>query len=62
MNRFQVRGRLQEAGGMVTAAFGKVIGSRKLRQAGDQQLASGRALSRFGDRKEDSRRVSEALI
>ena len=62
MNRFQFRGRLQEAGGMVTAAIGRIIGSRRLRQEGDQQLASGRALSHFGDRKEDSRRVSEALI
>jgi len=47
---------------MVTAAIGRIIGSRRLRQEGDQQLASGRAVSHFGDRKEDSRRVSEALI
>ncbi len=62
MNRFQVRGRLQEAGGMVTAAIGRIIGSRSLRQSGDQRRAGGRAQSHFGNRKEDSRRVSEALI
>lgn len=62
MNKFQVRGRLQEAGGRIAATLGSLIGSRSLRQMGCQQLACGRAEAHFGDRKEDSRRVSEALI
>lgn len=53
MNKDQIKGRLEEAKGIVKETAGKVSGKENLEQEGKEQQMDGKILAGFGDIKED---------
>ena len=52
-NKDQVKGRVEEAKGVVKEAAGKLVGNEKLETKGNIQKNLGKARAKFGDIKED---------
>ncbi|UHL64834.1 CsbD family protein [Paralcaligenes sp. KSB-10] len=53
MNKDQVSGRAEEAGGQVKKAVGKILGIKTLEEKGKLEKVGGKVQSGFGDSKND---------
>jgi len=53
INKYQVKGRVEEAKGKVKEVAGKLVGNEKLEVKGIAQKIAGEAQAKFGDIKHD---------
>jgi uncharacterized protein YjbJ (UPF0337 family) len=53
VNKDQVKGRVEETGGAVKEAMGKLVGNETLEAKGNIQKNLGKAQSRLGDLKQE---------